>query len=42
MEVMGPLKVSEVEKAQRTILEVARKLDDEGVISLGNQEEMVL
>jgi len=41
MEVMGPLRVSDVEKAQRTILEVARKLDDEGMISLGNQEEMI-
>ena len=41
MEVMGPLKVSEVEKCQRVLLEVARKLDDEGAISLGTQEEMI-
>ncbi len=41
MEVMGPIKVSDVEVSQRAILEVARKLDNEGVISLGNQEDMV-
>jgi len=42
MEVMGPLKVSDVEKCQRALLEVARKLDEEGAISLGGQEEMVI
>ncbi len=41
MEVMGPIKVSEVEKSQRAILEVARKLDEEGAISMGSPEEMV-
>jgi len=41
IEVMGGLKVSDVEKSQRAILEVARTLDSEGVISLGTQEEMV-
>lgn len=41
MEVMGPLKVSDVEKAQRAILEVARKLDEEGEITLGGQEDLV-
>jgi flagellar motor switch protein FliG len=41
IEVMGGLKVSDVEKSQRAILEVARTLDAEGVISLGTQEEMV-
>jgi flagellar motor switch protein FliG len=41
IEAMGGLKVSDVEKSQRAILEVARTLDNEGVISLGNQEEMV-
>jgi len=41
MEVMGPMKVSDVEKSQRAILEVARKLDEEGAISMGAQEEMV-
>jgi flagellar motor switch protein FliG len=41
MEVMGPLRVSDVEACQRNLLEVARKLDDEGAISLGTQEEMI-
>ena len=41
MEVMGPLKVSDVEKSQRNIMENARKLDQEGAISMGKQEEMV-
>jgi len=42
MEVMGPIKVSEVEQSQRSILEVARKLSDDGIISLGgSQEEMI-
>jgi len=41
MEVMGPLKVSDVEKSQRNIMENARKLDQEGLISMGKQEEMV-
>jgi flagellar motor switch protein FliG len=41
IEVMGGLKLSDVEKSQRAILEVARALDAEGIISLGNQEEMV-
>lgn len=41
MEVMGPVKVSEVEKSQRNILEVARKLDEEGTITLGSQEDLV-
>jgi len=41
MEIMGAIKVSDVEKSQRAILEVARKLDDEDAISMGPQEEMV-
>ncbi len=41
IEAMGGLKVSDVEKSQRAILEVARTLDSEGIISLGTQEEMV-
>ncbi len=42
MEVMGAIKVSEVEQSQRAILEVARKLSEDGIISLGgSQEEMV-
>lgn len=41
MEVMGPLKVSDVETSQRNIMENARKLDQEGAISMGKQEEMI-
>jgi len=41
MEIMGPIKVSDVEACQRNLLEVARKLDEEGAITLGTQEEMV-
>lgn len=41
IEVMGPIKVADVEKSQRTILEIARKLDEEGVITLGQQDDLV-
>jgi len=41
MEVMGPLKLADVEEAQMNILKSVRKLDDEGTISLGGSEEMV-
>ncbi len=41
IEVMGPIKVSEVEQSQRAILEISRKLGEDGTISLGGQEEMV-
>ncbi len=41
MEVMGPLKLADVEDAQMNILKSVRKLDDEGAISLGGNEEMV-
>lgn len=41
LEAMGALRVSDVEKSQRAILEVARTLDGDGVISLGTSEEMV-
>ncbi|ATX78583.1 flagellar motor switch protein FliG [Mariprofundus aestuarium] len=41
IDAMGGLKLSDVEKSQRAILEVARTLDSEGVISLGTQEDMV-
>ncbi|RME84235.1 MAG: flagellar motor switch protein FliG, partial [Zetaproteobacteria bacterium] len=41
MEVMGPIRLAEVEEAQQNILKVVRKLDDEGVITLSGGEEMV-
>jgi len=41
MEVMGPLKLADVEESQQNILKTVRKLDDEDVITLGGNEEMV-
>jgi len=41
MEVMGPIKLAEVEQAQQNILKIVRKLDDEGQITLSGAEEMV-
>jgi flagellar motor switch protein FliG len=38
MEAGGPVKLSDVEKAQRNILQVARKLEDEGRIVLGGKD----
>ena len=42
LEAKGPVKVSEVEAAQKEILGIARRLADEGQISLGGGgEEMI-
>ncbi len=41
MEVMPPLKLSEVEEAQQNILKAVRKLDEDGVISLGGSDDML-
>ncbi len=41
MEVMGPLKLADVEEAQQNILKIVRKLDDEGAITLSGADEMV-
>jgi flagellar motor switch protein FliG len=40
---MGPVRLSEVQEAQKTIVSVARKLSDEGKIVLAGSggEEMV-
>ena len=38
----GPVKLSEVEAAQKEILGVARRLADEGTISLGGSGEQML
>jgi flagellar motor switch protein FliG len=35
MEIMGPVKIKDVHVAQQRIVEVVRKLEEEGVISLG-------
>ena len=41
MEVMGPVRISEVEKAQQNILRVARQLESEGKLILGKGKEDV-
>ncbi|MDQ6987648.1 MAG: flagellar motor switch protein FliG [Mariprofundaceae bacterium] len=41
MEVMGPMKLADVEEAQMNVLKSVRSLDDEGAISLGGNEDMV-
>ena len=43
LDAKGPVKVSEVEAAQKEILTIARRLADEGTISLGGAggEEMI-
>lgn len=41
LEAMGPVKLSEVEAAQKEILQIARRMADEGKINLGGGEEMV-
>lgn len=42
LEAMGPVKVSEVEKAQQNIVKIARKLEDEGRIVIGSKGEETL
>ncbi|HFC98219.1 MAG TPA: flagellar motor switch protein FliG [Thermosulfurimonas dismutans] len=39
LEVMGPVRVSDVEKAQQNIIKVAKRLEQEGKIILGTGEE---
>lgn len=41
MEVMGPMKLADVEEAQQTVLKVIRKLDDDGAITLSSADDMV-
>ncbi|RMH51033.1 MAG: flagellar motor switch protein FliG [Zetaproteobacteria bacterium] len=41
MQVMPPLKLADVEESQMNILRVARKLDDDGAITLGGAEDLV-
>ncbi|WP_409523804.1 flagellar motor switch protein FliG [Nitrincola sp. MINF-07-Sa-05] len=41
LEAKGPVRVSEVEMAQKEILSVARRLADEGEISLGAGDDMI-
>jgi len=35
MELMGPVKMKDVHAAQQRIVEIVRKLEEEGIISLG-------
>jgi flagellar motor switch protein FliG len=39
LEVLGPVKVSEVEAQQKEILQVARRLAEEGEITIGRKAE---
>lgn len=41
LEAKGPVRVSEVEAAQKEILNVARRLSDEGEITLGSSDDMI-
>lgn len=42
MDFLGPVKVKDVERAQKAIVDIVRKLDEEGVISIsGGGEEML-
>ena len=43
MEVLGPVRLTEVQEAQKQIINVARKLSDDGTIVLAGRggEEMV-
>jgi flagellar motor switch protein FliG len=41
MQFLGAVKVKEVEGAQRKIVEVVQKLAEEGVVSIGDAEEMI-
>jgi len=41
MQVMGPMKLADVEEAQQNILQTVRKLDEDGTISLGGGDDML-
>jgi len=41
MEALGPVKKTEVEKAQKQVVAIIRKLIDEGKIELGGEEAYV-
>ncbi|MBT6207405.1 MAG: flagellar motor switch protein FliG [Francisellaceae bacterium] len=42
LEAKGPVKVSEVEQAQKEIIEIARRMEDAGEISLGGRGEAMI
>jgi flagellar motor switch protein FliG len=41
LEIMGPVKLSDVERAQQSVLRVAKKLEAEGKLMLGKGGEEV-
>jgi flagellar motor switch protein FliG len=41
MEAKGPLRIADVEDAQKTIMRIARKLSDAGDLVLGGSEDFV-
>ena len=41
MQVMGPMKLADVEEAQQNILQTVRKLDEDGSITLGGGDDML-
>jgi flagellar motor switch protein FliG len=41
MESQGPVRVSEVEAAQREVLSVARRLSEEGQVTLGGGDDFL-
>ena len=41
MQFLGPVKVKEVEAAQRKVIEVVQKLAEEGKVSVGSEEEVI-
>lgn len=41
MEFLGPVKVRDVEKAQQEVVEIVRGLEEEGLIQIGEQEEVI-
>jgi len=41
MQVMGPMKLADVEDAQQGVLKIIRKLDDEGAVTLSSTDDMV-
>jgi len=41
MQFLGPVKVKDVEAAQRSIVEIVQKLAEEGKVSIGAEEEVI-
>jgi flagellar motor switch protein FliG len=41
MQFLGPVKVKEVEAAQRKVIEIVQKLAEEGKVTIGAEEEII-